>query len=122
LDPLIKSQLLYQLSYAPGVPASAMYAGADPLAKRCRGVQPRAYAKSRTAQKKKPPGEPGGFSNGRAQRSGGAACPPPAKELAAIAGRARVHAGRDGASRRVRATRGTHASDRTAARRGERAR
>jgi hypothetical protein len=121
LDPLIKSQLLYQLSYAPGVPAFAMYAGADPLAKRRWGVQPRAYAKSRTAQKKKPPGGPGGFSNGGAQRSGRAACPPPAKELTAVAGRAQVHTGRGGASRRVRATPGTRASDRPAARRGERA-
>ena len=30
LDPLIKSQLLYQLSYAPGLPAFVLIAGAVP--------------------------------------------------------------------------------------------
>ena len=40
-DPLIKSQLLYQLSYAPGLPSAGNPAGAVRLAKASRSVQPR---------------------------------------------------------------------------------
>ena len=55
-DPLIKSQLLYQLSYAPGLPSAGEAPSGDVrLAKADRGVQPH------NAPNKKPPGEPGGF-------------------------------------------------------------
>src|SRR5471032_490622 len=41
-DPLIKSQLLYQLSYAPGLPTAGEAPSCDVrLAKADRGVQPR---------------------------------------------------------------------------------
>src|SRR5262249_21751380 len=38
-DPLIKSQLLYQLSYAPGVPPAKAPQGLRPVAKRVPTVQ-----------------------------------------------------------------------------------
>jgi hypothetical protein len=39
LDPLIKSQLLYQLSYAPGMPRRGPRRGAHRVARGCRAVQ-----------------------------------------------------------------------------------
>src|SRR5664280_835506 len=59
-DPLIKSQLLYQLSYAPGLPSAGTPPGEVRLAKAGGGVQPRAPPQV-THTKEKPPGVPGGF-------------------------------------------------------------
>ncbi len=60
MDPLIKSQLLYQLSYAPGSPAHV--GGPGPLAKARRAGKLRRASKSQGYHAKKPPGRPGGFS------------------------------------------------------------
>src|SRR5664279_103323 len=63
-DPLIKSQLLYQLSYAPGLPSAGEAPSGDVrLAKADRGVQPRKTGiRTKDICNEKPPGEPGGFS------------------------------------------------------------
>ena len=62
-DPLIKSQLLYQLSYAPGFACYLCRRGA--LAKAPLHVQPnRRHVTAR--ETKKPPVETGGFSDGGA--------------------------------------------------------
>src|SRR5258708_7137179 len=54
-DPLIKSQLLYQLSYAPGLPLTGGPPSGVRLAKAGGGVQPRGPSlTTRTAQEKTP--------------------------------------------------------------------
>ena len=67
-DPLIKSQLLYQLSYAPGLPSTGLAPlGAGHLAKRPRTVQPRVLQNPRPSAsvfKERPPGKPGGILGG----------------------------------------------------------
>jgi hypothetical protein len=75
-DPLIKSQLLYQLSYAPELP-SAGEAPSDVvrLAKASRSVQPRktednAEEKTKSAANENRRGEPGGFLRIRLKASG----------------------------------------------------
>ena len=67
MDPLIKSQLLYQLSYAPDVPLRKPRCKPGPFSKRpppCPGREkegPGARRKNATRGRRKPPGGAGGF-------------------------------------------------------------
>jgi hypothetical protein len=76
-DPLIKSQLLYQLSYAPGFACYLGRRGA--LAKAPLHVQPNRHHVTER-ETKKPPVETGGFSDGGAgvRETAG---PPPASHV-----------------------------------------
>ena len=61
-DPLIKSQLLYQLSYAPGSPVRETRASGRPVAKRRPACPASGRRRASCARKRKPPGWPGGFA------------------------------------------------------------
>jgi hypothetical protein len=130
LDPLIKSQLLYQLSYAPGSTGGRHRQAGVALAKATRAVQLGARSKWRKTKEKAAGTSPAAWTAGRVASGSRVVDRRPLLVQPVIADRAHqpAHAGRrradhgDAANHRGRVRRGGHASRddrvRTADRRG----